>query len=79
MKHFMNILDQTGHTSYGWDADNSVEVELARDAFNAALKRGYHAFRVTEGKDGEPRRGERMTTFDPEAEKMMLMPQLQGG
>jgi hypothetical protein len=79
MKHVMNILDQTGHTTHGWDANNAGEVAIAKDAFDAAVKRGYNAFRVTEGKDGESRRGERMTTFDPDAEKMILMPQLQGG
>lgn len=75
----MNILDQTGHTSMEWDADNQMEIEIAREAFNKARERGYHAFRVTEGNLGESRRGERMTTFDPKAEKMILMPQLQGG
>jgi hypothetical protein len=79
MKHVMNILDQTGHTTLGWDADNEDEVEIARTAFNSAIGKGYHAFNVIEDKEGASSRGERMMTFDPEAEKMILMPQLQGG
>lgn len=78
MKHMMNILDQTGHTSIGWDSDSQEEVAIAREAFNKAIERGYHAFRVTE-RDGGERRGERMQNFDPTAERMMLMPQLRGG
>jgi hypothetical protein len=79
MKHVMNILDQTGHTTIGWDSDNKEETAIAKEAFDAAIKKGYHAFHVTEGKDGEGKRGNRMTSFDPKAEKMILMPALQGG
>jgi hypothetical protein len=79
MKHVMNILDQTGHTTHGWDSDNPQEVSIASDAFDSAIKKGYHAFRVVEGKDGESKKGERMTRFDPDAERMILMPALQGG
>jgi hypothetical protein len=78
--HVMNILDQTGHTTHGWDPSNEEEVGIARAAFIEATRRGYHAFHVTEDpKGGQGRRGERMTEFDPHAEKMILMPQLRGG
>jgi hypothetical protein len=77
-KHVMNILDQTGHTTHGWNPDNETEVALARDAFNNAKARGYSAFHVT-GDDKNAKKGERMTEFDPNAERMMLLPQLQGG
>lgn len=79
-KHMMDILDHTGHTSIGWDPENEEEIEIARAAFISAADRGYHAFRVIEDPKGGPgRRGERMTGFDPTAEKMILMPQLRGG
>jgi hypothetical protein len=79
-KHVMNILDQTGHTTIGWDPDNEDEVEIAREAFDKARERGYHAFHVVEDpKGGAGKKGERMTEFDPDAEKMILMPQLRGG
>jgi hypothetical protein len=75
MQHVMNIADPTGHTSISWDENNEGEVELARNAFNDAIKKGYQAFktRLTGG------RGERMTEFDPTAEEMLLVPQLRGG
>jgi hypothetical protein len=78
-KHVMNILDQTGHTTIGWDAGNEQEIAIAKEAFDSAIKKGYHAFHVIEEKGGETRRGERMTRFDSDAERMILMPQLQGG
>ncbi len=80
-KHVMDVLDQTGHTSIGWNPDNEGEVAIARAAFDDAVKRGYHAFHVTEDitKEGGAKSGARMTTFDPDAEKMILMPQLRGG
>lgn len=74
-KHVMNVMDPTGHTEIKWSADNEEEVGFAKDAFDAAVKKGYQAFKV--GKLG--RQGERMTAFDPEAEKMLLVPQLKGG
>jgi hypothetical protein len=79
-KHVMNILDQTGHTTIGWDPDDESEVAIAKAAFDSARTRGYHAFHVIEDEEGgKPKRGARMETFNPEAEKMILMPQLQGG
>jgi hypothetical protein len=78
--HVMRILDQTGHTTHGWDADNAEEVAIAKAAFDSARQRGYHAFHVTDDpKGGAGTRGARMTEFDPDAEKMILMPQLVGG
>ena len=78
-KHVMDILDQTGHTTHGWDSDNEAEVDIAKKAFDEAVKKGYYAYRVSQEKNGESKRGDRMTKFDPLAEKMILMPQLQGG
>lgn len=78
--HVMNILDQTGHTSHGWDPDNAVEVGIAKAAFDEAIKKGYRAFHVEEDDKGGPeKKGRPMTQFNPDAEKMILMPQLQGG
>jgi hypothetical protein len=71
----MNILDRSGHTKHIWNADNEAEVEAARTLYDALTRKGYRAFNVK--KDGEE--GTRMDTFDPEAEKMILVPQLVGG
>lgn len=71
----MLICDPTGHTRTIWDADKGVEVDSARATFDAHIKKGYKAFYVK--KDGET--GDRMKEFDAKAEKMILIPAIQGG
>lgn len=71
----MQILDRTGHTQVTWDPTKMIEVDIARTAFDKAIKEGYNAFRV----EGEDQRGERISTFDPKAGKIMLVPHLVGG
>lgn len=71
----MNILDPTGHTKLIWDAESDDEVSAAKAMFKSLVAKGYRAFRVkANGKEGEP-----MATFDPEAESMILTPQMKGG
>jgi len=71
----MQIMDPTGHLTVTWNVDNEDEVEHARATFDEMRAKGYYAFRVRKG--GE--RGERIQSFDPDAEQMILMPQLRGG
>lgn len=71
----MQILDRTGHTELQWDPAKPVELEIARAAFDKYLAQGYSAFEV--GRDGE--RGRRVDTFNPNAKKLMMVPQLVGG
>jgi hypothetical protein len=71
----MEIMDRTGHTSITWDPDVSFEVKIAKEAFDKAIKEKYQAFEV----DEDDEQGSRMTTFNPKAGKVMLIPQLQGG
>lgn len=72
----MAVMDRTGDTKIIWSRDNADEVANARRTFDDLTKKGYTAFRV-EGKDG--RQGEKMTTFDPEAERIIFAPRMQGG
>ena len=71
----MRVLDPSGHSEHSWDADVPAEVEAARAVFSTMTGKGYQAFRV--GAGGE--KASRMSSFDPEAESMILMPQLSGG
>jgi hypothetical protein len=71
----VEVMDKSGHTRHIWDSDKPEEVEAARTLYNSLTGRGYRAFRVA--KNGEE--GERMSSFDPDAEKMILVPALQGG
>lgn len=71
----MQVMDPSGHTEISWDADVAAEVAIARTAFTELTAKGYQAFSVGE----EGRKGERLRTFDPEAEKILMIPQLVGG
>jgi hypothetical protein len=71
----MHVMDQTGHTTISWDSDVPIEVRMAKESFEKLTKEGYQAFSV--GEDDE--QGERLRTFDPHAEKIMMVPQLRGG
>lgn len=71
----MHIMDQTGHSTITWDPTKPIEVDVARDAFDKLIRERYNAFRV-EGADNQ---GARMTSFDPKAGKIMMVPQLVGG
>lgn len=71
----MNICDPSGHSKHIWDAGIAAEVEAAKEMFKTLTKKGYAAFHVKKG--GE--QGEKMRDFDREAEKMILVPNLQGG
>jgi dihydropteroate synthase len=75
-RHTMEILDATGDTKVMWDKDNEAEVSVAKAAFDAAKARGASIFKVR-GKNGE--RGQRLDQFDPQVERMIVVPQLQGG
>jgi len=72
----MHELDKTGDTRVMWDRGNEDEVAAARAQFNALKKKGFTAYRA-EGKEGS--RGEVIREFDPDAERIILVKQLQGG
>jgi hypothetical protein len=69
----LKILDPSGHARTAWDPDNPDEVDEARRLFEALTKRGYRAFRVSQG-DGLPR-----VAFDPQDRETLLVPPIHGG
>lgn len=73
--HF-SVMGEIGDTKHIWDKRKEIEVEAARVLFNSLTKKGYTAYHVT-GKEGE--KDKRMHEFDPEAERMMFVPPVQGG
>lgn len=79
--HVMNVLDATGHTTVTWDPTDADSVRDAEREFQGLRGRGYSAFRmVTVGDSAvveEP--GERIDTFDPQAGKIVMIPQRAGG
>lgn len=59
-----------------WDRGNEAEVGTARETFEKMTREGHVAYRAT-GKQGD--RGEVMRTFDPEAERIIMVQQNRGG
>lgn len=58
-----------------WQADDEDSIAIARKAFDEAIAKGMNAYAVK--RKGE--QGEKVTRFDPEAEKLILAPPMAGG
>jgi len=71
----MRIMGIQGDLKVIWDSDKTDEVESARKQFNELTGKNYIAFSVK--KDGE--KNEKISKFDPNLEKMILVPMLKGG
>lgn len=72
----MQVMDQSGHMTIQWSPGNPDEVSNARQVFEEYTReKGYSAFTVR----GDNQQGSRISSFDPSATKMMLVPQLRGG
>lgn len=71
----LNVMDQHGDTKMVWDADNPDEVKIAMDAYNKLIKKNFLAFSV--GKKGK--KDEQIDEFDPDAEQIIMCPQMAGG
>ena len=72
----MCILTGAGDTKLMWDSDNRDEVQAARDHFDDLLKKRYLAFKA-EGREGT--RGEQIRKFDPDLERIIMVPPSVGG
>lgn len=76
-RHMMSELNESGDTRVMWDSANADEVAAAKATFDRLTKDGkYAAFRA-EGKEGK--QGGKMNAFEPDAERIILVPQLRGG
>jgi hypothetical protein len=73
----MHTLDRAGDLRVTWDPASESEVAEARRTFADLTGRGYLAYK-TEGKRGS-RQGEQIRSFDPAAERIVLVRPLQGG
>jgi hypothetical protein len=70
------VMGREGDSKYIWDKNNAIEVEIARNMFNAFRDKGYLAFKVT-NQDGS--KGEQTREFDANAERYIFSPPMQGG
>ena len=72
----MQKMDGSGDTKIVWDPDNREEVENAKKTFDDLVKnKKFAAFTVKKG--GEKHK--RIYTFDKFEEKLIMVPQFQGG
>ena len=69
------IMGRRGDDRFTWDPANLEEVAVVRAKVDAAIKAGAMAFRATP--DGSP--GERIRAFNPEYERIVIVPALAGG
>ena len=71
----IRILDETGDTKVLWNSDNDDEIDAARETFNRLTKKGYAAFEVS----ATGKKGKKVDTFDPNAERLIMAPMMAGG
>lgn len=71
----MAHMNEEGDAKIIWDRSKPLEVSMAQTAFDKARKEGYMAYKVS----GGGAKGEILHTFDPQAERIILAPPLQGG
>lgn len=75
-KRELRIMDpREGDLRMTWDPKSASETDMARDAFDAAKKKGLVGYRVKRGGG----KGEVMHSFDPDAEAVIMAPRLRGG
>lgn len=73
--HTLHVMDHTGDTRLTWASGAEAEVAAARAMFDELKGKGYLAYTVQA--DGKP--GEVIRRFDPDAEAIIMSPQLVGG
>lgn len=73
----MAIMGRKGDEKMTWDAKNDIQVNRAREKFAEYKKKGYRIY-VSKDIAGQ-RKGEEMLEFDPQAERIIVVPPMQGG
>jgi hypothetical protein len=71
----MRVMGPEGDTKIIWDADEKDEVKNARRTFDNLRSKGYTAYSVK--KNGDKKKV--VTEFDPDAEKLIMVPAMVGG
>lgn len=70
----LRILGRGGDTKISWDSRNEIEVSAARETFQKRIKEGWSAFREAKGIQGE-----KIKFFDPNSDRIILVPPISGG
>jgi len=72
----LSTLNHEGDARLMWDSQAPAEVAAAQQLFDSLIAKGYFAYSVT-GPEGA--KGEQIREFDAAAEKIIMVPSLQGG
>ena len=75
MSGVLEVLDHTGDTKIEWNPRVQAEVDVAKSTFDSLKAKGYLAYKLD--RNGE--RGEVIRSFDAQAERIVMNPQMQGG
>lgn len=74
-RHALSVMGGSGDTRLIWNTRDSDECRAAQRTFEDLTGKGFRAYTVgTRGETDRP-----ITTFDPEAEKIILTPPMSGG
>ena len=77
-KGMISKLDESGDSRIEWDPDKDDEIKVAQDMFDASMKiPGMKAYEVE--KDGTKNVSRPLKKFNPNAAKIILVPQIAGG
>ena len=72
----MRVMGTKGDTRITWDADNAEEVASAKRTWDDLVgKKKFKGFSVN--RKGDP--GTELKAFDPDAEKLIIVPPMAGG
>lgn len=74
---YYSVIDLSGDTKVHWDSTKPVEVEQARRTFNELRNQGYTAHYPAGKEGGEA--GGTMSDFDPQAQGLVMCPQMTAG
>lgn len=70
----LRILGKGGDTRISWNNESDIEVAAAKETFEKRIKENWSAFREKKGI-----KGDKIKIFDPEAERIILVPPISGG
>ena len=71
----LRTMGRMGDTKVIWDRNSADEVKAAKDTFDRLTEKSYIAYSVKK----RGKKGKKITEFDPAAERIILVPPLQGG
>ena len=70
----LTFMNRKGDTGEQWSVDDAGSVTRVRETFDLAIRKG--AFAVEVLPNGQH---EQVTSFKPEAEEILVIPQIRGG